>query len=134
VDPEDDLTKRIDMLARTAMVLLVVLTVFTPLAAQAACVTSVCAVRAGCGMSAMLGDRAACCTIGAPMMGNSCATGHERPSFVATSSSSDLVAPATAIGVVASLTGDPSSGRAAGVVIASSRSPGDSLAGTRLRI
>jgi hypothetical protein len=76
----------------------------------------------------------ACCASGGSMMAGGCATQHERPNFAATASVPDLVAPAVFVGAVASLTDDPSSGRPAGVVAASSRSPGDTLAGTRLRI
>ena len=130
--PEGRLSKGIDMVARTVVVLLVALTVFTPVAAQAACAPKACAMETGCGPSDM-GQVSACCTSDAAMMSSGCVTGHEKPNVAATPTSPDLAAPVAVIGVAGSLFDEPSLGRPAKVV-SSPRPPGDSLTGTRLRV
>lgn len=128
--------KRLDIAARTVMVLLVALTVFTPVAAQAACASTVCSFQQGqaCG-SLMVGEAPACCTSGAPMMsGHDCGSEHERPTFVSTVPVPDLAAPAQAVGVAAALTNDSTAGRTVRVAESNLGPPTDPLAGTRLRI
>jgi hypothetical protein len=130
------LNRPLDIVLRCATAALIALTVFTPVTAEAACKVACAGACTPAQMTQHVaqGSMGGCCSGNATLMSGSCNHQHEAPTFTAPTRSAESPGNVAHVGSAGSLTDGHPTGRLAGSLPASARSPGDPLLGTRLRL
>jgi hypothetical protein len=130
------LNRPLDIVLRIATAALIAMTVLTPVTADAACKVACAGACTPTQMTEHVteGSTGGCCSGSATQMSGSCNHEHEAPAFTATTRSTELSGNVAILGSARALTNGHPTGRLAGSLPASARSPGDPLSGTRLRL